>query len=283
MTRRGLLLCLLTLALLGASAQGGPGVVLFKNGYRYYGDVEDMGDGITIIRPHGLEGSWYVPKSDIKYFSSDSNEIPEEFLGGTVVRKEDIERSQFVLEYKRLEKEMSTVIGKTKARIAARERRRGDQLLKEKEYKNTRLNFGVRPPRGWKIVDPSGENYVMFIGPKHPDSPYQPRIHVVSHPAPKADFDELTSSYVKDLRAYHGDSLKSFLDLGTKEFVDQDQWTGSLVISHGDLTIKSRRFLVRHRRNGRVYLLSVYTDPDSDTRNLEIFTYWMNSLTLNVR
>lgn len=295
MIRRALLFAPVLVLLVAAGPQEGRsgGVVLFNNGYRYYGEVEDLGEGVSIVSPHGLQGSWYVPKVDIKYFSTNSTQIPAEYLGGTTVRPEDIERSEFVLEYKRLEKEMDKVIGLTKTRVAARERRRGDQLLKEAEYRNVRLQFAVRPPRGWTVEEPSGENYVMFVGPlrmakigdpdEQEDGTYQPRIHVVSNPTPKADFAELVSTYKKDLRAYHGDALKSFLDLGTKEFVDQDQWLGSLVIAHGDMLVKSRRFLVRHRKNGRIYLFSLYTDPADDTRNHEIFTYWMNSLSFHTR
>jgi hypothetical protein len=270
---------LVSLLLLVPLPQEDQGVILFKDGRRVYGNIETAPGYVTVNRPFGQEGQWHISLDDILYFSETSTIIPQEYLGGSDYQPEDIELLEWDKEYRRLEKEMKKVIGRTRQAAASRERKRQDLLLSSETFSSRRLSFSVRPPRGWQIQKEEDRGLVMFIGPKRTEIPVQPRIHMISTQAPEGTFEELYTSYVEDLKEYHGDKM-SFADLGAESFVDQDQWQGSSLVKKGETTTYSLRNLVKMKNRGWLYLLVLYTDTQDEDRNLEIFRYWKDSLSL---
>lgn len=270
---------LVSLLLLVPAAQDGQGVILFKDGRRFYGEIEAGQGYVTVNRPSGQDGQWHVPLADILFFSETSIVIPQEYLGGSDYKPEDIAILEWDKEYSRLEGEMRKVIGRTRQAVASRQKKRQDLLLSNERFASQTLNFTVQPPRGWKIEKAEDRGLVMFIGPKRPDVPVQPRIHMISAKAPRGPFVELYSSYIEDLREMHGEKM-SFADLGAESFVDQDQWQGSSLVKKGEVTTKAWRFLVKKKNKDWLYLLVLYTDPTEEDRNLEIFKYWKDSLSL---
>lgn len=250
------------------------GVVLLKNGDRIVGQIQVVENGVIVVNPQGLLGKQFIRKSEIRFCNPESTEIPPEVLGEGEWTPQDEERDLWQEEYERIEQELAPVIGITKQKLA-KVKKKEDELLRKREFRSDALAFRARPPKGWR-TDVQG-NLVMFIGPTLGD--LEPRIHVLSIRLPEeVPFEELVQLYRDDLNEFHGDAVKSTLELDIRETVEQKQWASSFTVDRGGFKTKTRRFLVK--KGSRVFLLALYTEEKDDERNYEIFRYWKNTFVI---
>ena len=261
------------LLLLQTAPPRGYGVVLLHDGHRIHGEIEVQDSMIVIHQPYGLNGIHRIPKAECRFWNTEGTEIPEEILADGEWTPEDKARAEYEEEYRRVEEDLDRSIGITRQKMA-KDRTQEDKLLQKIVYRNDSLKFKVHPPRSWRKEE---DGYlVQFIGPMRVGTP--PRIHVVSMPAPKVPFREVVEVYRKSLEKTYGDSAKLWLDFEIVEKTDRKQWALNVTVEKGEAKIKTRRFLVE--KEGRVFLLVLYSDDREDERNNEIFRCWRNDFVI---
>ncbi|MCZ6601400.1 MAG: hypothetical protein O6952_00175 [Planctomycetota bacterium] len=259
--------------LLIAAAQQQQGVVLMKNGNRVIGIIEQHDWGVRVKNPFGLSGTHDIKKEEIFYVNTKGTSVPRDVLEKGDWTPEDKAREDYIKQYERVSKSLEDVIGITRKKLA-QIRKQEDRVLLAQEYRNDALGFKARPPLGWRRVEDG--NLVRFIGPMRIGSP--PRIHVISMKAPDIPFKDLVYAYTKDLKDYHGESAKSWLQFDPVSKSDRDQWAVTFMVEKGDLRIKTRRYIVR--KGGRVFLLVLYTDPREDDKNFDLFAHWRRNFVI---
>ncbi|MCZ6692115.1 MAG: hypothetical protein O7H41_21220 [Planctomycetota bacterium] len=271
MIRIGLLLPVFLLLMAAAPQQ--QGVVLMKNGHRVIGIIEQHDWGVRVKNPFGLSGTHDIKKEEIVYVNPKGTSVPTEVLEKGDWTPEDRDREEFIKQYRRISKSLEDVIGITRKKLA-QIKKQEDQVLLTKEYRNVPLRFKARPPLGWRKEEDG--NLVRFVGPMRIGTP--PRIHVVSMKAPDISFAELISAYTKDLKDYHKESAKSWLEFDPVSKTDREQWAVTFMVEQGDLRIKTRRYIVK--KGGRLFLLILYTDPREDEKNFDLFAHWRRNFVI---
>ena len=259
--------------ILMAAAQKQQGVVLMKNGHRVIGIIEQHDWGVRVKNPFGLSGTHEIKKEEYVYVNLKDTSIPREVLEKGDWTPEDRARDEFIEEYRRVGESLKEVIGITRKKLA-QIRKQEDLVLLPQEYRNEALGFKARRPLGWRREEDG--NLVRFIGPMRIGTP--PRIHVVSMKAPDISFEELVSAYTKDLKDYHKESAKAWFPWDPVSKSDREQWAVTFTVQKGDLTIRTRRFVVQ--KGKRVFLLVLYTDPREVEKNYDLFAHWMRNFVI---